>query len=171
MVDFSENQDLSQPIFIFGDFVGGWNTKLTMKSHHFGTRLTILRIPWNGVTARRSEPGKHAHTFRMTLVSKDKLPQTWRSHYISGSWPRTHNWKMVEVVKTLVKQTLRLTDHLDPQVHIVRQLDSWGWDDHLLMGVWIKLMAKKIVVVDSSGLNDFQGAWWVTQLNLNAKIA
>ena len=30
----------------------------------------------NGVTGRRTEPGKHAHTFRMTLVSKDKLPQT-----------------------------------------------------------------------------------------------
>ena len=29
----------------------------------------------NGVTGRRTEPGKHAHAFRMTLVSKDKLPQ------------------------------------------------------------------------------------------------
>ena len=29
----------------------------------------------NGDTAGRSEPGNRAHTFRMTLVSKDKLPQ------------------------------------------------------------------------------------------------
>ena len=33
-----------------------------------------------GVTARRTEPGKHAHTFRMTLVSRDKLPQTNSRH-------------------------------------------------------------------------------------------
>ena len=33
------------------------------------------RIPANGVTGRRTEPGKHAHAFRMTLVSKDKLLQ------------------------------------------------------------------------------------------------
>ena len=29
----------------------------------------------NGVTGRRTEPGKHAHAFRMTLVGRDKLPQ------------------------------------------------------------------------------------------------
>ena len=31
--------------------------------------------PRNGVTGLRSDPTYRAHTFRMTLVSKDKLPQ------------------------------------------------------------------------------------------------
>ena len=33
------------------------------------------RIRGSGVTARRTETGNRAHAFRMTLVSKDKLPQ------------------------------------------------------------------------------------------------
>ena len=39
----------------------------------------------NGVTGRRTEPGKHAHAFRMTLVGKDKLPQNISKHWL----PRT----------------------------------------------------------------------------------
>ena len=32
----------------------------------------------SGDAARSSEPGKHAHTFRMTLVAQGKLPQIRR---------------------------------------------------------------------------------------------
>ena len=59
---------------------GGLKDKNLIENSAFEKSLRgaprMPRIPANGVTGRRTEPGKHAHAFRMTLVGRDKLPQT-----------------------------------------------------------------------------------------------
>ena len=66
-------------ILKFVNFLGRLKVIFAIKGGHFkdtpsdARRMPAIRI--NGVTGRRTEPGKHAHAFRMTLVGRDKLPQ------------------------------------------------------------------------------------------------
>ena len=54
---------------------GGERQKSYWKLGFWGLSPGAPRIRANRVTGRRTEPGKHAHAFRMTLVGRDKLPQ------------------------------------------------------------------------------------------------
>ena len=64
-------------ILKFDDFPGGLKDKNPIDNSALeNSPPDPAERPGNGVTGRRTEPGKHAHTFRMTLVSRDKLPQT-----------------------------------------------------------------------------------------------
>ena len=50
------------------------------------------RMPRNGITAGRSEPGNRAHTFRMTLVAQGKLPQI---NSFVGRFGSFKTWQLV----------------------------------------------------------------------------
>ena len=67
---------ISWNLMIFG---GGLKDKNPIDNSAFekspGNPVDPAERPGNGVTGRRTEPGKHAHAFRMTLVGRDKLPQ------------------------------------------------------------------------------------------------